>query len=1080
LVATVADAVAACHAYPGDPIIHRDLTLSNIRLQPCAAGETGACEVGGQFYVPKLIDFGLARVSAGPPGARSVTLERAGTAPFMAPELFLPDGRPPTEAIDIYALGVILHRILTGAFPIEPPEEQNTVRGLPAPVSKDRRLDAADDRLAANLDRVCYHCLRKAAAKRPRADQLAEDLRGVAAGHDPHHAPEVTDAMREEDEEEFQPNLRDARKEAREQARNLKVQQQQIEIQEQQIEIQEQQIKIRGLQRIGLGALALVIAVAALVAYWFVSGARDQAQLARDQAQLDRARLLLDAGMSEVRAGDPGFGAILIAQSLKQAPPDARGYHTVARRAAAAAWASVHPLVAIIPGDGLVRAAPVWMPRGNEHGPSSSDALVLLPDNKGRIRHLSLRTGGQAITATTRVPTTGGPLDRMLVSLTAAAISPDGKRFAVASSANRVSMFDMNGDHPSWQADVPDPRGLAFTPDGRSLWVAGRGNQSTSLTCYDPATGNLLRSLKSDRLNAVAVSSDGRWLAAGGGGEGKISVWDISAGTSDRAVYTTAASGAVFCLTFSPTDHKILVSGDAGNEARFWDVDAKQEAGPPIRHNAQVRVVAFSPDGQHLLTGAEDNTAQVWHANSRTPVGHRLWHAAEVRAGAFSRDRLVTVDFRGETRVWRFNPDGGDIVFRHPAPLRDAAFDASGNRIVTGCTDAPGSPGAARVWQASGQLDRVLPQGAETVAVRFHPSRPIVATGDNRGSVYVWDLTKEGEAPPPLRNPGGMIRGLAFGGPGGRYLAYVGQHNKDRPNDPAGPFVYDLDRKQQPVPLNHQADSFGWNVAFTPDQRGLVSDGGKEAAAWRFDETAQAWRPHRKGLYARPDRSGTPPDVMGSVISPAGDHVLVWDEDSHVAVIGLETGHSRTLLPPDRSDRVAHSAKVSGAVFSPDGTVAVTAAADGQAILWGLSDPPRVLATIQHGSPVLSVAMHPAGTMLATGTQDGVVRLWSMPGAEWHGHFRAHRGPVVRVAFSPAGTAILAASHDRTARLFRTPDSDPDAGVNVDEIISRIEIDTGVSVVITPRDADAAFGPPRVLTRNEWEERRRRVGRMVD
>lgn len=1093
LVTTLADAVAACHADPSDPVVHRDLSLSNIRLQPCEVGDPGSCKIGDRYYVPMLIDFGSARVTVDTSGTRSVATELAATAPFMAPELFAPEGRRPTEAVDVYALGVILYRILTGGFPIEPANAQNTTQRLPIAITTDRLLHCADERLAARLDRVCYHCLRKAAGKRPRADQLAEALRDVDAGHDPRHAPDVTEVMREADEEEFQPELRKSRQDRR---------------------LREKELELRRRKHVGQRRISALLAVVVVVVVWGLWAVRE----ARNAAQLDRARLLLDSGMTEVRAGDPGFGAILIGQSLKQAPPGAGEYHAAARRAAAAARAAVHPLQEIIPGSGLVRAAPVWLP----HGPTrpSPDALVLLPDQQGQIRRLELNGRGVAVGRPTRVPAADPDEQRtrMLKSLTAAAISPDGKRFAVASSANLVTMFDTEkSDKPLWERPVPDPRGLAFTPDGNDLWVAGRGDQTTSLTCHDPATGTPRRSLKSDKLNAVAISGDGRWLAAGGPGEGRIQVWNLTGGPPATPAYTMTASGAVFCLAFRPTrtpeDHTMLVSGDAGNEVRFWDIEAKQEVGPPIPHHAQVRVVTFSPDGRWLLTGAEDNTARVWDADSRLPVGHRLWHAAEVRAGAFTHDRLVTVDFRGEARIWRFNPDGGDVVLRHPAPLRDATFNAGGDRVLTGCTDTPGAPGAARVWRSDGRPEKLLPQGAETLVVRFHPTRAsVAATGDNRGSVNVWDLSSDQAprrpannptGPIPLKNPGGLIRGIAFGGPdNGRYLAYVGQHNKDKPKDPTGPFVYDLDGKQEsgkkkePVALNHAADSFGWTVAFTPNQLGLVSDGGAAAEAWRFNAAESIWRPFRKGLSGQPERprpaakaeqSGNEPDVIGSVVSPVvrpdGVDVLVWDEQQHATIYGLKYDApgppvSRRLIPPgaDGSSTPAHAAKITGAAFTPDGKTLVTAAADGQVILWDVTAQPKVAATIQHGSPVLAVAMHRDGNILATGTQDGLVRLWSVPGAKWLGHFRSHRGPVIRVAFDGAGQTVLSASHDRTVRLFHIPTADPAASVSSEGIIAQIEADTGVSVVVSQPGADAAFGPPRVLTRDEWVARRRSAG----
>ncbi|MEO7790632.1 MAG: protein kinase [Vicinamibacterales bacterium] len=58
-----------------------------------------------------LIDFGCGRSSAGPMRSRL-----SGTPLYLAPELL--SGGGPSPASDIYSLGVLLFRLITGEFPI--------------------------------------------------------------------------------------------------------------------------------------------------------------------------------------------------------------------------------------------------------------------------------------------------------------------------------------------------------------------------------------------------------------------------------------------------------------------------------------------------------------------------------------------------------------------------------------------------------------------------------------------------------------------------------------------------------------------------------------------------------------------------------------------------------------------------------------------------------------------------------------------------------------------------------------------------------------------------------------------------
>jgi WD40 repeat protein len=44
----------------------------------------------------------------------------------------------------------------------------------------------------------------------------------------------------------------------------------------------------------------------------------------------------------------------------------------------------------------------------------------------------------------------------------------------------------------------------------------------------------------------------------------------------------------------------------------LWNVEAGQEVRRFTGHTAEVRDVAFSPDGKFILTASNDNTARLW------------------------------------------------------------------------------------------------------------------------------------------------------------------------------------------------------------------------------------------------------------------------------------------------------------------------------------------------------------------------------------------------------------------------------------------------------------------------------------
>ncbi|MCW2933413.1 MAG: pknA3 [Actinomycetia bacterium] len=97
----LSDALIAAHA---KGIVHRDLKPANIFIQ-----------VGDRL---KVCDFGLAR-DLNSTSSLSMTGEVIGTPAYMAPEQWL--GPVASASVDLYALGCILHEMLTGQPPFTGP-----------------------------------------------------------------------------------------------------------------------------------------------------------------------------------------------------------------------------------------------------------------------------------------------------------------------------------------------------------------------------------------------------------------------------------------------------------------------------------------------------------------------------------------------------------------------------------------------------------------------------------------------------------------------------------------------------------------------------------------------------------------------------------------------------------------------------------------------------------------------------------------------------------------------------------------------------------------------------------------------
>jgi predicted Ser/Thr protein kinase len=166
----VANAIADAHEHG---IIHRDLKPSNILID----------EKTGQ---PWVMDFGLAKTLQTDSNLTSAG-DIMGTPGYMAPEIATGQSSTASPAADVYGLGAILYRILTGRPPIEVAggDFARTIQlirehDVISPRERDRRIPH-------DLNAICIQSLETDPALRyPNAGEFAADLGRCLEGESIH------------------------------------------------------------------------------------------------------------------------------------------------------------------------------------------------------------------------------------------------------------------------------------------------------------------------------------------------------------------------------------------------------------------------------------------------------------------------------------------------------------------------------------------------------------------------------------------------------------------------------------------------------------------------------------------------------------------------------------------------------------------------------------------------------------------------------------------------------------------------------------------------------------------------------
>ena len=191
-------------------------------------------------------------------------------------------------------------------------------------------------------------------------------------------------------------------------------------------------------------------------------------------------------------------------------------------------------------------------------------------------------------------------------------------------------------------------RGLAFSPDGRSLAAAVEGKDQ-GVKVWDAATGEARFSAEAGEgaggTNGVAFSPDGRYLALAA--NGAVRVWEWQA---KRLAFDHPAEADFVWAGFSAGGDRLL-TGDRTGTVRVFDWAAGREVeshhGPADVGGG--RITAYSPDGGRFAWVETINDRFLDVCGTTDDVHFTLSHELGIRQIAFSADgrRLASVGSTG-------------------------------------------------------------------------------------------------------------------------------------------------------------------------------------------------------------------------------------------------------------------------------------------------------------------------------------------------------------------------------------------------------------------------------------------------
>ena len=147
--------------------------------------------------------------------------------------------------------------------------------------------------------------------------------------------------------------------------------------------------------------------------------------------------------------------------------------------------------------------------------------------------------------------------------------------------------------------------GVAFSPDGKSIWTAG---EDGLIKQWSVAERMVIQQLGDprQRVNAVAVSQDGKTVASGG--RGSLSLWNAQSGRETVALAPAPSvvnvdlspDGRYLAAAFFQSQSTVVIDTGSGKEVAKLTEPTRPGAAPERSDGLPIGAVAWSPDGRYL------------------------------------------------------------------------------------------------------------------------------------------------------------------------------------------------------------------------------------------------------------------------------------------------------------------------------------------------------------------------------------------------------------------------------------------------------------------------------------------------
>ena len=578
-----------------------------------------------------------------------------------------------------------------------------------------------------------------------------------------------------------------------------------------------------------------------------------------------------------------------------------------------------------------------------------------------------------------------------------AVLAPDG-RFAAAACGKVVKLLDYsNGSELSIfpVATLKDDiDALAFSPVDTNVLATASGQ---TLSLWNLSDRRLTATITfSNPAVALAISRDGKLLAAAGGHEQTVELWRLA---DCSLLWTRNTPSPVIAILFAP-DGRSLISGGGGDSGTLlWDLDTGRFSPFSAERQGWINALSFSPDNQILATAITDSTVILWDFAQRRLLARLIAPSGgPVESVIFSPDgrSLVTGHADSTVRAWDIATRQQKAIYRgHHSGINGLALSRDGQSIISSSLD-----GTVKVWDLEMRPhEEILATGKGWVtATAFSPDgKRLASVGLEQGLLTLWDVNTRRRLG-DLNQPSSIISPAGVFSPNGDVLAQLsGQQIK----------LWDVRTLSARGELTNDFDAF--SLSFAPDGLTLGAAGLSTFILHGITNRLVFW-----DLSAR--------KKINKLAAAAPLAMTVsFSHDGRMVAIGYLTGQVRVWdYATERllAEFTNQHGRIWSVAFSPDDAWLVAGGDEGAVVFYDLQARRAFPPVTSSSGWILGVAFAADGRTLASAEGDGTVKLWNVATREIALTLRGHLGACTAVAFSPAGDLLASSGADSRVLLW--------------------------------------------------------------